>query len=993
MNERKPLDTVKARQEVEAALGVVETLGLADANEATTRCEVVDRILAAVGWPREALHREMPSGAGEFLDYCLTDREVPWIVVEAKRIGQTFRLPLADDGRSLVSPIRSLMREGGKGAMEALKQASKYCNDRAMPFACITNGRQWVFFRGLSISGRTWQDGKAVVFSSPQCILGNFETFLMCLSPEFAFSPKLPALLEGATSVEIPQSRVPLEAISMVRRTPDGDDVAELRALARRYLGDLHKVPGPEGAQLLSDCYVSPGPEKEFSSTLSRLLRDSADAIDLEVPVEEADLDSFARILREDGISSIDLPVVVAGHVGAGKTTFLHKTLSHLRENGDAISAFVDLEGRGQSAPFDAGREEAGLAEIILKKLSTSAMTTIGRRDDLADGKKVFADPWSPASTDSIFHQELRDRKAMSIARWESDPNAWLIERDQLLQRCTERHVDFLVRYARHLHSRIRMRSGRPYPMLIVLDNVDKAVDEYQRMVHGLALQLTKHSPLVAVVALRESSLAKEPELRGKQQTSSIQQVFHVGSPPITRLLRARLAFCEAIRDRKLLFGTGSANWPESLNLLCQVVRTLATRKDKSGVELIAAIAGHDTRNVLELVRTLVVDAAGSRQVPDGSACSVADAMFAQVSRGLGPERFGVANCFDTSPSSPPFHAIRTRLLAYFDWAHSSSQCLLFEDRDRAEANFSAWGYPASSVHFELQTLIDLGLLRSRSAIGSGRSERVSITATGHAHLHKLISLPVYRVAMAMKTRWYDVDGASQFAERANEAGGSGGTTFHDILASSARLIFEAYLRARLTAEEGRLSKGAQNWHWVKEVLTRSKGTFLASENLGAEIDRWSPPTNGTLHASPDLAGVEAQLSLPFGDGGFFPAEEDESLLPLSRLPGKVEMHGSAYVPRILWALEWARRTKIGPQTAADIAKLLHEHGDIEVEPTNVARAFRDLKPRSQDWSYWIVSGRRYRITRGGSIALAAAMAADVSTSPRRQQRSARHVR
>ena len=83
---------------------------------------------------------------------------------------------------------------------------------------------------------------------------------------------------------------------------------------------------------------------------------------------------------------------------------------------------------------------------------------------------------------------------------------------------------------------------------------------------------------------------------------------------------------------------------------------------------------------------------------------------------------------------------------------------------------------------------------------------------------------------------------------------------------------------------------------------------------------------------------------------------------------------GSVWIPRILWALEFARLRGDGGVTAAEISRLLTEYGEIDVPGTNVSRAFRDFKTRSDASTdgLWEKRGHRVSITPAGSALLKA---------------------
>jgi len=87
----------------------------------------------------------------------------------------------------------------------------------------------------------------------------------------------------------------------------------------------------------------------------------------------------------------------------------------------------------------------------------------------------------------------------------------------------------------------------------------------------------------------------------------------------------------------------------------------------------------------------------------------------------------------------------------------------------------------------------------------------------------------------------------------------------------------------------------------------------------------------------------------------------------LPRLSRNQKLKGSVWVPRILWALEYARINRLGSITAARIANILTEKADIDVPKTNAARAFRDFAKNQDIMVYFNRYGKRYSITNEGS--------------------------
>jgi hypothetical protein len=60
----------------------------------------------------------------------------------------------------------------------------------------------------------------------------------------------------------------------------------------------------------------------------------------------------------------------------------------------------------------------------------------------------------------------------------------------------------------------------------------------------------------------------------------------------------------------------------------------------------------------------------------------------------------------------------------------------------------------------------------------------------------------------------------------------------------------------------------------------------------------------------------------------------------LAELGGDERIHGSIWIARLLWALEWARRHEPAPKTASELARILTDNG-VHVQAPNAGRAFR----------------------------------------------------
>src|SRR6202023_2558335 len=106
------------------------------------------------------IHLENPVGPG-FIDYRCTVNDLSRLIVEAKKDGRDLGIDARYGGGyfKLNGPVLK-----SEDAQEAIEQAIRYCGHKNAELACVTNGRQWIIFRGNRLGdGRNTLDGMACV--------------------------------------------------------------------------------------------------------------------------------------------------------------------------------------------------------------------------------------------------------------------------------------------------------------------------------------------------------------------------------------------------------------------------------------------------------------------------------------------------------------------------------------------------------------------------------------------------------------------------------------------------------------------------------------------------------------------------------------------------------------------------------------------------------------------------------------------------------------
>lgn len=939
----------------------------ADWNEATTRIRVINRILNAVGWTPGNTEFEVPSGTGDYLDYLLRWCGEPWLVVEAKRTSMTFSLdPTAfRSSRSHLRSVDGLLRKGGANLRDAMAQAASYANDRATPFCAVTNGHQWLFFRGLSSEKRPWRHGKALIFLSPLDVLSRFDDFLDCLGHS-GRREELPRLLDQPTTGELPEPAIPSSVLRLRRGLVDHDLMAQVGVLSSYLLTDIHLH---DRLAMLDRCYVSSNEPSQFDTSIRRLLKDSASVIDDEdVEVLDGDVERFRSTveLRERTSGEVH-PVIIVGHIGAGKTTFVHRAFRSLKLDKVAFSAVVDLEGIGRAGTFHAKDEHQRVAERVLERLGWCTTAVLKKRDDIAD--RVQADPHATATLRTLCRVRLAEAREVAAHYWEAHPDEWGLKVLEVIDAYREDKVAWLIHFINHLRSRFRRPDDLRYPVLIAIDNIDQASSAYQKCVYGLAQQLARQTPAIVVVCIREDTYREGRLPKGFLSSTPMSFVFHVQSPPLDRVLKVRLDhgtnyFVKNTPPALREVRDAIPDWCGRVELL------LAGRA--AGAELISSLAGQNTRLALDLSVRVIRHSVDPTISGEGSAGVLHALLVGSTSETL-TERVGLANLFDCEPSLPPLHGLRARLLAYLYTTSKLSHTRPVEEAVPVVlARFGAWGYPVALVRRALLWLLAVGLIcdakQRRSGVFEQLPSRLGLTASGLVHLTRLARERQYRLMMACATRWYQSDLARRFTERCEGASGDDGCTFGDLFESTADDFFEAYLRQALATEEAHLVPMSEH-AWVRNVLANSNAVF--KRPIERDTRTWQE--KGTEDPAPGADGG-SQVDL-FTQ---LPRRSTKASPNLGRIPRNTRACGVVWVPRILWALEWGRQAGHGPMSPSEIASTLRDHADIDVPHNNVSRAFRDLKKKPAAAGLWSVQGKRYEITEAGTSLIVSLIESDV---------------
>jgi hypothetical protein len=625
-----------------------EMVAARDRNEATTRLQLIDRLLFdCLGWQREDAALEDHEG-GEYADYVLPEHRRR-LVVEAKKEGTTFDVP---DGLARLTKLEALFNLGGDIG-KALEQAQRYAQARGTPYAAICNGHQLIAFIASRQDGIGPRSGSALVFVSPDEMVSGFADLWQALTPAACATMNLSRTLGGN-----PQARPP-KLSENIKDYPGTARVRErhymLATLNVLFLPDYVRDDDDEETFLL-ECYSPPGAfsglamlnrsilRARYSVALGQELRLSLD--------EAATKEGLNPALREEVAASSagKDPLVLLGDVGVGKTMFLRRLLRVDAKEiaSDGILLYTDL-----------GRD------AVLGDIKTYVSASF--REQLLTRYEIDVD-------EAGF---LRATYRAEVKRFEKGLYGSLAKSDEAEFR--RREVEYLASLTENVEEHLRrslmhLVTLRQQQVIVVLDNVDQRLQEDQEQVFLIAESIAKTWPCTVFVTLRPETF--NASRVGGTLSGYQPRAFTIQPPRVERVIAKRLEFgAKHYRDEGRLpewlgWTADSDDLREYLDILIK-----SFRRSEPLQRALVNLSGGNARRGLELMTTFVNSPHGMhhqtlKRNNGNSDYSVPPYAFLRAAL-LGdaeyysPEHSRIPNLFDVSTVDAREHFLLPCLLGY----------------------------------------------------------------------------------------------------------------------------------------------------------------------------------------------------------------------------------------------------------------------------------------------------------------------------------------
>jgi ABC-type iron transport system FetAB ATPase subunit len=711
-------------------------------SEEDTRLKVIDRILTDVlFWPHDSISTEVHAASG-YADYALRVQGRVRLVLEAKRDGRALGVQGRDPGRPYKLSGGVFTSEAAK---EGIDQGIRYCAELSSELACVTNGREWVVFRGTRLGdGLPTRDGVAFVFPSLEAVEANFKLFFSLLSfdsvSRFGFRP----FFQEAEGQPIRMSvfHKSVRPKGSARFLPTQELYADVDRVMTTY---FQRLLGEGNEEMLEACFVE---SSESQAAQRQLVRITEDVVNRVRNLDTASGQELVNLIERTRAARQHQFVLLIGTKGAGKSTFLARFFNSVLPRTLArhvVIARVDLGTQSG----DYGTLVSWLNRELIDKFEAALF---GGSPDFDQQKGMFYDEYTRLKAGSwrplydSDYTEFQIRFGMRIEQWR-----------------TERTTDYIAGLIRYV---VNSKASLP---VLVLDNADHFDIPYQQRVYQYARSLYERALCVVILPITDRTswqLSKEGALQSFENES-----LFLPAPRTEDVIRKRIEYLATVvklernapKDSYSIAGNVSI----SIDDLSAFVQTLQRvfLQDSQISSWIGQLSNYDIRRTLELARQLI--SSPHLKVADlVSAYLAGSAVYVPEYRAVralvrlrydiyptGQHNY-VQNIFDLNEDLATSPLLGLRILQLLSDVPRDERRAALLNVDELVGYCAGMGIEARATYLWLEALLETGLVLNYDPTITDVMEarQVEVSPSGRLHLHWGLGNYEYISAMAIVT-------------------------------------------------------------------------------------------------------------------------------------------------------------------------------------------------------------------------------------------------
>lgn len=896
---------------------------ISEANEAKTRLLLIDEILAILGWSKEEFNPEEPTPKGQYIDYLLKIDGFPRLVIEAKRIGNTF-LPLKKLLKTHYS-VAYIKSAFGQAFSEVLEQAEKYAHDTQVPFGVITNGIEWSLITLIPPPGKDISELKCIHFGNLFSEHPNFDLLWEFLSKSAVENGSLEEGLSEINPLEADIYITPSDTLGDLRWKEKDFNAEYINEFYDRFFGE---IVDPRRRGMLTHCFVTSSKIEQYQGQLKRLLVDIAPHyIDDTKELTPGDHDKVIFSKSGDQKGRV---IIITGSVGAGKTTFITKAKIENRGNDNLKFLYLDL--------IDEGVAENISSDDLLWALACE------------EWREVEPDALSYSSLKETFHSEIELLKKGGKSKvYEKNESIYVEDEGDLLQSLASEPKKFLEKSWKHFTNK------RNSQIILILDNVDKASESYQRHAYSFAHKASSRTGVNVIVTMREGTFFRGKE-SGFLDVRSDDMVFHLQSPDIKKIISRRIKYIEEHLDDDFRWKSWRESgreddFTEAIYLYADVIKN-SLLKDSDGnrsCEILASTAWHNIRRFLELLKRvhkfLGVNSKkwSTRDILNALILPSENDLITPVT----------SNLFRPVANRQRCYFLKIRILIYLCHGVKNSESQRGVRYSKLLKFIRGYGYRESWLNIAVEEMVKDRLLECMEIPTEmsftkdytfDKKNTFRASPLG-ALLSEFMCLePSYLISVGWNLPLYDSASAQAFISKIKSLP----IIPTEITSEDIELLIEVgmdenvtnYLSDSLRFEEIRYKNfGIIHEYQVVEEFLKKITVGFAFQN-DEESDDFRTK-NDDIQLTFDFPGVVSDI---------------EKIEPVIDVPDKIleaKYSSSLSLPKILWSLVHLRMCGVSGATGSEITRIINNHlldDQHSVEPTNISRALRSPVIKRQKW-------------------------------------------
>lgn len=484
-------------------------------SEQDTRIKIIDRILIEIlDWNYDDILTEPKSGDG-FIDYKVCLNNTSKLIIEAKKDGKKFGFDnkYSGKGYKLNGPIFK-----SENVANGIKQAIYYSAYNSTELCCLTNGNEWVVFRGNRIGdGTNVLDGFGFIFANLEAIKTNFKLFFELLSKDFVINLAYRAHFQEAegqpvrTKIFSKQIKYPNDLVPVKRGEYSHDFDKTMNFFFQQLTGDNDN-------DLLINCFVH---TKESEIADNKLTRISEDLISSVKSLDTFESNELIELIERVKSTNRHEFVLIVGGKGAGKTTFIERFFKYTLTNQARDECIVININLAKSQ---------GDEKTIIEWLNNQLVDTLEQQ--VYDGSPSYKE------LQGMFFGEYKRLSEGSFKfLYDTDKNAFKIKFGEIIEDKRRNRPD---EYNKKLIGNI-VKSRKKIPCL-VFDNTDHFSIEFQEKVFQYAMSIYESELCLILLPITDKT-SWQLNKQGALQSFDDIEVLYLPTPSPRKVIERRIEY------------------------------------------------------------------------------------------------------------------------------------------------------------------------------------------------------------------------------------------------------------------------------------------------------------------------------------------------------------------------------------------------------------------------------------------------------------------